>query len=394
MSGRRTQVVDARRRHPASRVPPTGRGPKPPVGRRSGLFVVLFTTVVVLSLLGLAMVLSASSVAALEEGYSAWHVFRRQAIWLAVGLTAFVVGIRTDYHVWRRMAMPAWIVSVVLLVLVLVPGVGVRVNGAARWLAVGPFQIQPSELAKFTTALVVADLLARPSRPIHDLRVTLKPTLVLTGVVAVLLVAEPDLDTAIIVGTVAFAILFAAGTDLKVVGGLVVAATAITTVASLSAGYRRQRLMVMRDPWSDPLNTGYQTLQSLVSVANGGVTGIGVGASRGKWGYLPFAHSDFLFAVIAEELGFVGATIVVGLFAMVGVLGLMIALRASDLFGRLLVVGVVAWIVLQAFLHIGGVLGVIPATGVTLPFMSSGGTALVMSLFGMGIVCNVARQTR
>ncbi len=372
----------------------SGANVRPPVGRRSGLFVVMFVTVSFLSVLGLVMVLSASSAEAVESGVSAWSEFRQQVVWLGIGIVAMVVGVRVDHQVWRRLAMPMWLGSVFLLGLVLVPGVGVRVNGAARWLAIGSMRFQPSELVKFTTAVVIAELLSRPRRNIEDLRATLRPAGTLFGVVAVLLLLEPDMDTALIIGAIVLSMLFTAGLRLRVVATLVGVVAAGSTLIAIAAPYRRERLLAYRDPWADPLNTGYQTIQSLVSVANGGATGMGVGNGRVKFGYLPFAHSDFIFAVIAEELGFVGAVAVIGIFALLGVLGMVLVIRTDDTFSRLLVCGIVTWIVLQAFMNIGGVLGVLPATGVTLPLLSAGGSALVVTLFALGVVMNVARRVR
>ncbi len=389
----RRRPTDAARAHPKRDTVPSPSRVHPPSGRRSGLFVGIFMLLVLLTLIGLVMVLSASAGGS-AGGASAFVVVRRQAMWLGLGGVALMVGLHLDYRVWRQFALPVWLISVGLLVAVLVPGVGVRINGSARWLALGPLRFQPSELAKLTTIVIVAELLSRPRRSIDNLRLTLLPTSVMTGVVCLLLVVEPDMDTAVILAGAVLAVLAAAGLRLRALLGLLTSVGAVALFVGMSAGYRRQRFQIMQDPWSDELNSGWQTLQSLVSVANGGVTGMGVGNGRGKFGYLPLAHSDFIFAVVAEELGFVGAASVIGLYAVLGVLGLLVVMRTDDPFGRLLVSGIVAWLMLQAFANIGGVLGVLPATGVALPFLSAGGSALIASMLAMGVVLNVARHTR
>lgn len=380
-----------RRPAPSRRARPVAR---PPRGRRSGVFVLLFAIVAFLVLLGLVMVLSASSVTSLSSDGSIWSVFLRQAQWVVLGGIALVVALRVDYRAWQGLALPIHWLATALLVLVLVPGVGHTVNGSTRWLVFGPVTFQPSELAKLGLVLACADLLARERRRPGDLHLTVRPALVLLGTTAFLVMLEPDLGTTILAGCIVVSILYVSGTPMIPLALVGVVGSAAAVVLTFSADYRRARVLGVLDPWSDPLDTGYQTLQGLSSVANGGLTGIGVGASRGKWGFLPFAHTDFIYAVISEELGLVGATSVVVLFAGIGVLGYLICTRAADEFGRLVAAGITTWIVLQAFVNIGGVLGVVPITGVPLPFISAGGSSLVLMLFATGILLNIARQMR
>ena len=354
-------------------------------------FIILLGLVVSYSLLGLTMVLSASSVTSLTQTGSPWGQFLSQAMWLGLGVVACLACAIIDHRFLRKLTVPALFVSFVLLVLVLLPGFGVEVNGAQRWLRLGPLQFQPSELAKVALILFAADNLAR-SKTV-EMRRSLRPILIVLTIYAGLILSQPNLGTVIILFAIGIATLFASGIRLWII-------VALTSLSAIGAGalayftpFRRRRLLAFRDPWSDPLGDTWQTLNSLVSVANGGVTGVGIGESRGKYGYLPEAHNDFVFAVTAEEFGIVGAAPVVIGYVVFGLVALAIARRA-DRFGALLVVGIGAWIVVQAFVNIGGVLGVMPITGVPLPFMSAGGTSLVVTLAAVGIMLNVARSSR
>ncbi|MEO7572772.1 MAG: putative lipid II flippase FtsW [Acidimicrobiales bacterium] len=379
-------VWRSRRRHPTAR-PLTQR-------RRSRTYVGLLAIVATLNLVGLVMVLSASSVVSLDDYGSSWYVVMRQAMWLAFGTAACIVVLRVDYHRWRRLALPGLALSGVLLALVLVPGVGITVNGASRWLGYGPFSLQPSELAKLTVLLFAADLLARRAAWMHDTRLTMVPVSVVLGAVALLLMLQPNLGTTLIMGAIVLSLLFVAGTPLVPLSGLAVAGAAMAAALALWAPYRRARVLAFLDPWADYENTGYQNIQSLVGIASGGITGIGLGESRAKWGSLPYAHTDFIFAIIGEELGLLGALFVVSLFVGLCILGSRAALLAPDRFGMLLAAGISVWFGVQAFVNIGAVIGILPITGVPLPFVSYGGSSLLFSMVGAGLLLNVARQAR
>lgn len=377
----------------------TRRGPRRPRlgrpgGRRTGIFLGLFAIVVLLCVLGLVMVMSASSVVGLYQFGSTWYFVKRQAIWLVVGLAVLVVTMRIDYHHWRRLARPVLVGSLGLLVLVLVPGIGREVYGSTRWLGYGPVQIQPSEFAKLGLLLFVADLLARRLHRIADLRVTLKPALVVTGVVVGLVLLQPNLGTTMVIVAIVLAMLFVAGIPLVPLGSVALGGAVATAALALAAPYRRARLLGFREPWSDPLGAGYQTIQSLVGIAQGGLAGVGLGASRSKWGFLPFAHTDFVFAIIAEETGLLGASAVVLLVIGLCWLGVATALRAPDRFGTLLAVGITTWLAAQAFVNIGAVVGILPITGVPLPFVSFGGSSMLATMAATGILLNVARHAR
>jgi cell division protein FtsW len=370
------------------------RVPATPPGGRSDLFLGLFALVVVLNLIGLLMVLSASAVDALYEYGSSWYQFQRQFLWLVLGAVVLVVTMRVDYRRWRPWAGRLVLVSLVLLAAVLVPGLGVEVNGSSRWLGAGPIRIQPSELAKLALLLFVADLLARRAHRIREDRLTILPVMVVFGLTAGLIMAQPNLGTTVILGVIVFVMLFVAGVRLKPLAVLGVAGAALAALAAVVEPYRYRRLMAFRDPWADPLNTGYQTIQSQVGIASGGLVGVGLGEGRAKWGFLPFPHTDFIYAIIGEEFGLLGSLLVVAMFLALGVLGVRTALRAPDTFGVLIATGVTAWIVVQAFVNIGAVVGVLPITGVPLPFVSFGGSSLLVTMAAAGLLLNVARQAR
>jgi cell division protein FtsW len=386
--------VSATVRSPLPRPTSRRRRPPAPVGRRSTTFVGLFALAVILNLVGLLMVLSASAVDSFYEYGSAWYHFQRQFVWLLIGSVVLLVTMRVDYRRWRKLATPLLLGTIVLLVLVLVPGLGLNVNGASRWLGWGPIRVQPSEIAKLAVLVFVADLLARRAHRIDDTRLTLRPVTAVVGLLAVLIMAQPNLGTTIIVGVIAFVMLFVAGTPLRPLGIVAAAGAGLATLAALLEPYRMRRLLAFRDPWADPLNTGYQTIQSQISIANGGLVGVGLGEGRAKWGFLPFPHTDFIFAIIAEELGLLGGLFVVSLFIGFGVLGIRTALRAPDRFGMLLAAGITTWILVQAFVNIGAVVGALPITGVPLPFVSFGGSSLLVLMAATGVLLNVARQER
>lgn len=356
--------------------------------------MILLAIVGVLTVVGLVMVLSASSVQSQREVGSTWSYFARQLMWVTIGVGALAFTMRMDYRRWQRLSAPLLGGCALLLLLVLLPGLGVRVNGARSWFELGPLRMQPAELAKLGVLLFSASLLARRSHRMDEWRLTLLPVCVVAGGTAFLIMLQPDLGTTIVLGSITFAVLFVAGVPLLRLGGVAAAATAAALVLALSKTYRRNRILAFLDPSKDPLNTGFQLNQSFMGVASGGWTGVGLGESRAKWGFLPNAHTDFIFAIICEELGLIGAVTVVGLFLGFAVYGTRAALAAPDRFGTLVASGITAWILAQAFVNVGGVVGILPITGLTLPFISFGGTSLVITMAATGVLLNVARQGR
>ncbi len=352
----------------------------------------LATVVAVLSIIGLVMVLSASSVASLNETGSAWTYFLRQLTWTVVGLAAAFALLHVNLETLRRHALVALGLCLAGLVLVHVPGIGVTANGATRWIGVGSIQIQPSELTKLALILVVADWLARNDKFLDVSRVVVRPMMLLLGVIAVLVMTQPNLGTTVVIAAIVFIMLFAAGVPRAPLAGWGILGVAATVVGALGSSYRRARVLSFLDPWADPQRTGYQLIQSRVGLASGGIFGVGLGSSRAKWGFLPFAHTDFVFAIIGEELGLVGASVVVLCFIAFGIFGIQAALRAESRFAASVAIGITAWIVIQAFVNIGAVVGLLPITGVPLPFVSYGGTSMVVTLAAVGLLLNIARH--
>jgi len=362
------------------------------VERRDSSRALLISLVAVLCAIGLVMVLSASSVEALHRYGGAWMFFERQMEWVALGTVCLVVAARVDYHWWRRV-MPLLIaVSLGLLVVVLVPGLGITTGGSTRWIGTSQVRIQPSELAKLGVLVFLADLLARRldgSGGVGELRFPL----LVAGTAALLVLLQPDMGTSLVIGLIALSVLFVAGTPLPTMTGVMAASVLGGMALGMVESYRRARLLSFLNPWRDASNTGYQVAQSLVALGTGHLSGVGLGASRAKWGFLPNSYTDFIFAIIGEELGLLGTVLVVVLFAVFAVLGVRAALRAPDRFGGLVAAGITAWIVGQAFINIGAVIGLLPVTGVPLPFVSFGGSSLVITMVAVGILLNVVSQS-
>lgn len=379
-------LTETRRRHPAGRLRR---------GQANGTFLAIVGIVAALTLIGLVMIISASSVTDLKEYGTTWYSFKRQLLWAVVGGFGLVMAARVHYRRWRNWVGPMLIGSIALLMLVLVPGVGTEVNGATRWIGVGAIRVQPSEFAKLAVLLFVAKLLADRDREgkARVARLTLKPALVVFGGVAALLMLQPNLGTTIVLGAIVMAILFISGARLHQLAGVAILGAGAAAFLAFGASYRRARLTAYLDPWADPSDTGYQTIQSLVGIASGGLFGVGLGASRAKYDFLPEANTDFIFAIIAEELGLLGAAVVIGLFVALAYFGIRVALETADPFGRYVAAGITAWFAVQAFVNIGAVVAVLPITGVPLPFVSFGGSSLVVTMVAAGILANIASHT-
>lgn len=342
---------------------------------------------------GLVMLNSASSVVSYQEHGTPTYYFMRQLVAAVAGIGVMAVLMRLDYRLLGRLAIPLHGIAVLLLLAVLVPGLGHRAYGAQRWIAFPGFQIQPSELVKLTMVLYIARWMARKGTQVSDLAYGFIPFLVLLGLVFGLIMLQPDMGTAVIVAAGAMTVFFAAGASvpqLVLFSGL----SAFAAVALIqSAAYRMQRITAFMDPWKDPQRTGYHTVQALLALGSGGLTGVGLGASRQKFLYLPFPHTDSIFAIIGEELGLAGTLAVLGLFLLLAWRGMYVALHAPDLFGRLLATGLTASLVFQAFLNIAVVTSSVPFTGVTLPFFSYGINSLLVSMTAAGILLSISRRT-
>jgi cell division protein FtsW len=357
--------------------------------------VLLGVTTGLLVLLGLVMILSASSVSSFANYGSSFLFFRRQLMWVAIGLVGFFLMVRLDYRKLHRLGLPSLILSGLLLMAVLVPGVGTLVGGSSRWISLGPLSFQPSEFAKLALILFAAEVFARKKEvTFEDLSHTFLPLIPALGFLVFLVMMQPDLGTTMVLGFIGFGMLFIAGAPLRYLVPMGLTGTGLSLVAALAEDYRRDRVLAFLDPWKDPLNTGYQTIQSLIALGSGGWLGVGLGASRQKWMYVPNAHTDFIFAILGEEMGLVGTFVVVLMFAFIAYLGVRTAQRAPDRFGMLVASGITIWISVQALVNMGAVTASLPITGVPLPLVSFGGSSLVISLLAMGILVNIAKQGR
>ncbi|MGO0122020.1 putative lipid II flippase FtsW [Desulfothermobacter acidiphilus] len=352
----------------------------------------LFFVVLLLLCLGLIMVWSASEYSAMVCYGNSLYYFKRQLLHALIGMGALCFFLRYDYWKFRRFARPLLLLSFLLLVLVLVPGVGDVSHGAQRWISLGPVSFQPAELVKFGLLLFVADGLSRQGGEAKKFR-TLLPYLAVTGLAALLVVVEPDLGTALALTGIVFILFFCAGVPLSTLGLMVLAGLACVGLAIKIEPYRLVRLFAFLDPWKDPLGAGFHIIQSLYAIGSGGIFGVGLAQGKQKLLYLPEQHTDFIFAVIGEELGLVGALIVLTLFVILIWRGLRAALYAPDTFGCYLAAGITAGIGLQAFINIGVVTGSLPITGIPLPFLSYGGTSLVFTLASIGILLNISRSS-
>lgn len=389
-------------------VPPAGAGrpasarPASAAGRRAFAASahrdvgMLLASVGLLCMLGLVMVLAASALVSVQQYGSSWGLFERQLMWMAAGSLAFAVGSRVDPRLVRRLRLWLLFGTLAMLVAVLVPGIGQLAGGSSRWIGTGEFRIQPSELMKLALVVFAADLVARRERPRatagEHWRSIVRPMLILLAFAGVLIVKQPDMGTAIVLCCITFGVIFTGGVRVRVLGAVLALVGAIGGIVALAAPYRRARLLSFVNPLAHAGSSGYQVVQSLVALQQGGVTGTGVGRSTAPLGFLPNAHTDFVFAVVGSELGLLGGLFVVVLVGVFAWYGTRVAARAGDRFSSLLASGITWWIVCQAAINIGAVIGVLPVTGIPLPFVSFGGSSLVVNLLAAGLLVGIARR--
>lgn len=357
------------------------------------LDVTLIFTASALTIIGLVMTLSASSALATTSTGSAFTLFTRQGIWTVLGMAALFGFSRVDYHRLRTVSYALVLLIWVALAITLIPGIGLQAYGAQRWIQVGPLSLQPSEGAKLILLVFGADVLSRKEKLLSDWRHVMLPHLAAVGVTCMLVLMQPDFGTMVIVATSGMLLAFIAGAEPKFLGGLTVTGVILGIPVMLAEGYRRDRFLAFLNGKEDSLNGGYQSAQGLIALGSGRFFGMGLGSSRQKYLYLPNAHTDFIFAILGEETGLAGTITVLILFGLLAVVGVKIARNAPDAFGYLLAAGITGWISLQVLINIGAVTGLLPITGVPLPLVSFGGTSLLFSLAGLGIVASVARHS-
>ena len=364
----------------------------PIVGPPPWIWYGIVAVVAVFVMLGLVMVLSASAVTEASQGNWAYSVFFRQAMWAGIGLIGLIAAARIPYTFWRRVRIPLALVGIAAMLAPFAPVVGGSVNGARAWIRVGGFSVQPSEFAKLVVVIVAADLLTRRAQEMNHRRRTLIPLALIAAVGSGLCMAQGDLGSAIVLGAIVFAIAWIAGVPFLPLGVMGSFATVAGLFFVVSSQTRVDRFTAFLDVSGNKDRLAWQTYQGFVSIASGGLQGSGIGGSNTKLGYLPYAHSDFIFAIIADELGMVGAGAVIGGFMLLVLFGIQTALAAPDRFGMLVAGGVASWFGVQALVNVGGVTGLMPVTGLTLPFFSAGGSSLFVSMVAVGLLLSVARR--
>jgi cell division protein FtsW len=356
--------------------------------------IIILVITLILVTVGTAMIYSSSSILAMEKFKDAQYFLKKQIFFVFIGMGAMVLLTKLDYHCLKKCAYPGIVLSVILLLLIFIPYVGIRAGGARRWLNLGLFSFQVTEMVKICIILFLAHFLARKVNYLKSFSRGILVPLVVTFIIIGLVALEPDFGTAVIIAMILMLMLFLAGCRMRHLAGLTALLIPAAIWMVMFKSYRIDRLKVFLNPWNDPGNKGFQIIQSLLSFGSGGTFGVGIGDGMQKLFYLPEPHTDFILSVIAEESGFVGVVLVIFLFAVLIVRGFMVAFRAPDLFGTLLAAGLTMVLAMGAFINIAGVMGLIPLKGLTLPFLSYGGTSLIMSLVAVGILLNISSHER
>jgi len=352
----------------------------------------LFITTLVLVCVGIIMVFSSSQYfAQYKPYYDTYYFLKRQIINVCIGFVAMLIMYKLDYRIYKKLAWPAALVVGALLLMVLFTEHGDESGGAMRWLELGPIRFQPSEFAKIVLVLLTAKIISQNQPYIKSFARGCLPPLFLMGVSCALVFAQNDLGTCLVLAGSIFVMMFCGGIRMGYILGLGGAGIGLAVFAITSTSFRMDRITYWLDPWADPLDGGFQIIQSWLAIGSGGLTGMGLGSGSSKWFYLPARHTDFIFAVLAEETGFLGASFVICLFIILVWRGLTIAARVEDVFGSCLAIGITAMIGLQAFLNLAVVTGLFPITGITLPFISYGGTSLIISMAAIGLLLNISR---
>ena len=352
----------------------------------------LFGVAVMLLSAGVVMVYSASAVVAADRFGDPYFFLKKQLFWALLGSVGMLVAVRVDYRRLERFVLPALVLAGVLLVLVLIPPIGQAINGTRRWIRLGPVSFQPAELAKLALVVYLAAFLAKRRDALGGLRQGLLTPLAVAGALAALVLAQPDLGNCLTLLALTFSLLFLAGVRPLHLALVLAPAVPLLALVIWAAPYRLRRITAFMDPWADPRGSGFQIIQSWLALGNGGLLGQGIGGSTQKLFYLPESHTDFIFAIIGEELGFVGAAAVVGLFTVLVWRGLHVGLRAPDPFGAYLALGITVLIATETLVNLGVVTGMLPTKGLPLPFISFGGSALLVTMLATGVLLNISQQ--
>ncbi|MDU4935308.1 MAG: stage V sporulation protein E [Peptostreptococcaceae bacterium] len=362
-------------------------------GMKTEFDSVVFYTTMTLVFIGIIMVFSASYIQAAFKHHDAFYFLKRNVVYAVLGFIGMMIMSRVEYTFWKKNATKIGIIAVVLLVLVLTP-LGIEANGAKRWLGVGGATIQPAEIAKFACILITAKLIEKRYDNIKSLTKGVLPLLIVPGTFFILIMGQPNMSTAGTIILVTFVMLFVAGMNMKFVYTMIALGIAAFAGLVISAPYRLDRVTSFLDPFKDPLGSGYQVIQSLYAIGSGGLFGLGLGKSKQKYFYIPEPQNDFIFAIIGEELGLIGCIVVMMLFLILVYRCIRIALKCSDIFSCMVVIGIGAQIGIQAALNIAVATSSMPATGVALPFISMGGTSLTILMGAVGIVLNISKHVK
>jgi len=355
----------------------------------------LMVAVFILLIFGLVMLSSVSSVASYAKYGNAYHFLFKQVVAVIIGLGLFFIFSRLDYHIWRKYAVMALLASLFLLLLVFIPGIRSESGTARSWINIFGFSFQPAELVKLTFLVYLATWLEAKKGQLSSFEGGVFPFIVIMGVISILMMAQPDFGTLFIIAFTSMVVFFVGGAKFShIVIIILLAALLVFLMLSLKSSYRDDRFKCLKDPGYSPQDKCYQINQSLIAVGSGGWLGRGLGQSRQKFLYLPEVWSDAIFPIIAEEIGFIFCVLLILLFFFIFYRGLMIARGAPDAFGRLLATGIISWLAVQTFLNIGGMINLIPMTGVPLPFVSAGGTAVLSALIGVGLLASISRQAK
>jgi len=350
----------------------------------------LFIVTMILIVIGAIMIYSSSSIIAMEKYGDEYYYIRKQIVFVLIGLGIMIGISRIHYRHWKKAAYPGVLISIVLLSLVIVPGIGLKAGGATRWLPLGYVSFQVSELVKIMMVIFLAHYLTKKIVHIKEFsRVFVVPLIIMLGILSLIL-CQPDFGAAVIMAVVFMLMFYLAGSRLVYLAGLVATVIPVGVALIIHESYRMQRLMSFLNPWEDPANTGFQIIQSFISFGSGGAFGVGLGNGMQKLFYLPEPHTDFILSVIAEEGGFIGVVLVILLFCILIYRGFAISFTCEDLFGMLLASGLTTVIALEAFINMAAVMGLIPTKGLVLPFLSYGGTSLMMCMIAVGILMNIS----
>ncbi|MFH0853344.1 MAG: putative lipid II flippase FtsW [bacterium] len=341
---------------------------------------------------GLIMLSSASSVSSFQQFGDPNVLIKRQMLSALVAVAVFFIMMRFDYKIWKNLALVMLLISIGFLVMVFIPGIGVEYLGARRWIDLG-IQFQPTEVVKLTFLIYLASWLVKKKEGLKDITISFMPFLILLGTITLLVMAQPDLGTMTVIALIAMVTYFVAGAPLIHFVWIAGISAALFGVLIKIAPYRAARFTVFLNPELDPQGVGYHINQALLAIGSGGIFGVGLGHSRQKFNYLPEASGDSIFAIIAEELGFIMVTLLVLAFLFLLIRGFNVARNAPDMFGKLMATGITTWFAFQAFINIGALSGILPLTGIPLPFISFGGSALIISMAAAGILLNISRQT-